>query len=109
MATKKTGTTQDQLDQAGAFVAQLSEAGKAFVTGTIEVDRMILGQIADGAKGTVAHGQALLGVKDVKSALELQAGFVQASLEQGIANTREVMEAAQANWQAIFNSFGKAA
>jgi len=106
--TVETKATEAQA-QAVSFFSNLMEASKALVAGTIEVDKAILGHVTQSAKDVAEHGKSVMGAKDIKTAFELQTAFVQNSFEQGIANTREVVELAQTKLKEAAEPFQKAA
>lgn len=107
--TKTNTTAKQATETATGFASKMTEAGKALVSGTIDVDKMILSQITDGAKTTVEHGRSLMGAKDIKTAVDLHVGFVQNSIEKGVANTRDVLEFTQAKLQDVMTPFRKSA
>lgn len=100
-----TAAVTEPLKAAQGFYAKLFEAGKLAVSGTIELDKMILNHIADTAKGTVEHGRTVLGAKDLKTVVDLQAAFIQNSVEKNIAYTKDVAEFAQTKAQEMISPF----
>jgi phasin family protein len=114
MATTKTTeaaktAAAKTVEDATGFASKLTEAGKALFNGTIEVDKMILGHLADGAKETAEHGRSLLAAKDIKTAFEMQVGFFQNSVEQSVANSREVLQLTQSKLQDVLDPLRKSA
>ena len=102
-------TLKGQTEAVQGLLNKLVEAGKLSVANTIEVDKLVLNRASESANYVLQHGRSVMGAKDLKTVVELQNAFVQNSFEQGLANTKEILEFTQEKVQEIYAPFKKSA
>lgn len=78
------------------FLSALAQSGRKTVEGVVEVDKTLFGFAKDAVNAYIAHGKASLNAKNVNELLDIQAAYAHASIETGVANTREVIDLARA-------------
>ncbi|MCL6282465.1 phasin family protein [Ruegeria sp. 2012CJ41-6] len=72
----------------GAYIT----SGRKLVEGVIEVDKTLLGYAKNSFDGYVALGKDTMQAKCLNDVIDLQAAHAHASIENGAANAREVVE-----------------
>ncbi len=87
------------------YVSVLSTAGRAAIEGTIEVDKLILTKLADGARDTMNYGRELMAVRDVNTAVSSYANFASTRLNKSVADTKEVLDLAKARAEDVIKPF----
>ncbi|WP_372574711.1 phasin family protein [Ruegeria jejuensis] len=106
MATKATAAktnAADTVSKATTSIANVSNtvsslfgayvtSGRKVVEGVIEVDKTLLGYAKNAVDGYVALGKDTMQAKCLNDVIDLQAAHAHASIENGAANAREVIE-----------------
>ncbi|MFA3917423.1 phasin family protein [Ruegeria hyattellae] len=72
----------------GAYIT----SSRKVVEGVIEVDKTLLGYAKNAVDGYVALGKDTMQAKCLNDVIDLQAAHAHASIENGAANAREVVE-----------------
>ncbi len=85
-------TAATSVKKAGNLFSAVFQSGRSAVEGIIEVDKALLGFAKDAFNGYVDLGKKSMQAKCINDLIDLQAAHAHASIENGAANAREIVE-----------------
>lgn len=86
-------TTEEMMAFSQGNFEAFVKAGQIFTTGVQGISKQLASSTQASVEETVAMSKALAGVKSVKEAVDLQAGYTRSMMEKAVAETGKITDA----------------